>query len=422
MPVSAPRNRRRARSELRGGATGSPRPSARVGPPAGGLVDVALAPLGPGDVPVAQAVVAGEGFAGGVLHGDDVAALDHVLEPPGGLGGDVDAAVGSVGVALGADGPGGRVHVDAGVGHLGGVLHRGAVPAFVVPEPEGGRVHQERLVLRTDPVGAVRRGPPARAAQRDRDGAQRLAVAVDGHGLGRVVHLRDDPVTDREAGGVVVATVVAAAQVHAVDVRGDADLGARLPVLGRAPPHQGVVEPVELAVHLRFRGDLDGVLRGLPILDGVRELESDGLPHADRGAGQRRQRDVGGVVRSRGLERDGGGRAVLILRHDLVGAVVAQVLGRAPGGPVPGKLGFDGVPVLIGHRDLDQFAALRRHRNRFAGIDPGGSVLHRHGRRTRLLRHRNPRGVGRSPGTPGLLDGAAGGQQRRRGQHRHQPA
>src|SRR5699024_7518511 len=67
------------------------RPSGRL--PAGGLVGVARPPGLPRDVPVPQAVIAGQDATRGVLHRHRVTAFDHVLEPGRGLRGDVDAAV-----------------------------------------------------------------------------------------------------------------------------------------------------------------------------------------------------------------------------------------------------------------------------------------------------------------------------------------
>src|SRR5690606_369766 len=85
--------------------------------PAGGPVRVARPPGFPGDVPVAEAVVAGQHPSDGVAHLDRVTAFDHVLEPCGGFGGDVDAAVRDVSAALVAHRPRRGVDVDAGPGH-----------------------------------------------------------------------------------------------------------------------------------------------------------------------------------------------------------------------------------------------------------------------------------------------------------------
>src|SRR5947207_1672513 len=85
-----------------------------------GLLAAGL-PLGPGDLPVAEAVPDFELGAAAVLDDDDVAFLGDGLHPGGVFGGHVEAAVADVGVALLADGPGGGVVEDAAVGHPGGV-------------------------------------------------------------------------------------------------------------------------------------------------------------------------------------------------------------------------------------------------------------------------------------------------------------
>ena len=57
------------------------------------------------------------------------------------------------------------------------------------------------------------------------------------------------------------------AQVDAVGVDRDVDRRARLPVIGWAPTHFAVVQPVEGALDRRVGGDCDGLLRRQPVRD-----------------------------------------------------------------------------------------------------------------------------------------------------------
>ncbi len=83
-------------------------------------VRVAGLPDAPGDVPVTEAVGAGESAADGVLDDDDVPPTLGVVVDPLGVGrAQVEAAVTGVGVALLPDRPRRRVEEDAAVGHSG---------------------------------------------------------------------------------------------------------------------------------------------------------------------------------------------------------------------------------------------------------------------------------------------------------------
>src|ERR1700741_1371140 len=117
----------------------------------------AFLPLLPRDVPVAEPVGWFE-LRGGVVDRDDVAVAEVVVEPPAGLGAEVDAAVGDVAAALVGDRPWGGGDENAAVGHahrerdLLVVAERGVRRQAVAV-----RVHPLYLVLLLRHIGAARR-------------------------------------------------------------------------------------------------------------------------------------------------------------------------------------------------------------------------------------------------------------------------
>src|SRR5664279_1382656 len=206
-------------------------------------------PLGPGDGPVVDVAVGGRELHAGA--GDlDGGAVDRGLEVGLGVGGgQVDAAVADV--------------VDALVCH--GVLV--LVDEFaVVADPDrpvfgdvrvavGGVAHRGGFLLVHHDVDAGA-GDPVRVAD---DVA--AAVGRGGGGVGED-HL---VAADGEIGGDVVPAELAAAEVHAVQVRGDVHGGAGRPVVLGSPvqgrPGVAVVgDPGPGAVHVWGGGDGDVLL------------------------------------------------------------------------------------------------------------------------------------------------------------------
>ena len=263
--------------------------------------------------------------------------------------------------------------VDARVGHLRRVLHRGLVAAVLQRQAVGRGVHDHVLVLVADHVGAVRRRPRARA-HGDRHRVLDDAVALDGHRLRRVIRDGDDAVADGEVGGVVLLAVVAVAQVLAVDVDLDVDGRARRPVLGRAPAHLGIVQPVERALDGRLGGDLDGLLRGMAVGDRLVEANRDRLAHAHRRALLGRQVAVGHRRGHDGLE---GAGQLLLARLGLqrVGAAVAEVLRGRPGRAVLGQLAGDLLALVVGHLHRIELGPVDLDRHRIKHRPVLGAVL-----------------------------------------------
>lgn len=146
------------------------------------------------------------------------------------------------------------------------------------------------------------------------------------------------------------------------------------PVLGRAPAHLGVVQPVERALDGGLRGDLDGVLRGLAVGDRLVEAHRDGLADADGRALGGRQVAVGLVVRHDGLE---GAGQLLRTRLGLqrIGAAVAEVLGGGPGLAVLGQFAGDLLALVVGHGDRIELRVVDGHRHRLGDRPVLGTVL-----------------------------------------------
>src|SRR5436305_8176299 len=152
------------------------------------------------------------------------------------------------------------------VGNAGGPLHLGDVTAGVESEAESGGIHHLRRVAVGDHVYAVGAGT-AGATHGDRHRTHRLTVDVDDHLVRHSVGVGDELVTDGEARGPVLLAVHPIAQVLAVVVDFDGDLGSGLPELLRTQGHLVLGEPVERAIDLWRCGDGNRIFGCLPVID-----------------------------------------------------------------------------------------------------------------------------------------------------------
>ena len=211
---------------------------------------------------------------------DDVAADGHVVEPVGVAGAHAGAAVGDVGVALGADGPRGGVDELAGVGDphrpldVVDVVAVGAVDG----DADGLGVHPLGVELLDDHLDARAGGELRLLAGGDRDGAEQLAVGDDLHLVGLHVHLVDVGVADAEVDLAVLLAVDAVAGIDAVDVEVDVDVGAGLPVLLRPVVDLGVAEPVPRAGLGRGGGDVMCSRSTRRSVTGMSKVTMTGMP------------------------------------------------------------------------------------------------------------------------------------------------
>ena len=291
------------------------------------------------------------------------------MEPFGVVGADVDAPVGDVFNALGSHRPGCRVDENAGVGHLGGKLHVGAVSVGRVDgESVGGGVHDDGGVLVANDVGPVRGGVFA-GSHGDRHGFEHFLATLDGHGLGVVVGNSNNFVADGEVGVVVFFTVDSAAEVNTVDVHLDVDFGAGFPEVFGPPPDFAVVEPEELALNFGFGFDGDGVLRSLTVFDVGVEFDPDCLTDTNRGFGKRRKGRGGGVGRVDGAEAHFLLLLTLGLNGQGVGTAVAQRFGGFPLLFVFVQRCFDDFAVFVGHGDCAEFTIPDLDGDGFGGVD-----------------------------------------------------
>ncbi len=245
-------------------------------------------PTVPADVPVAVPVGLGQ-HRPGTGHLDDVAAAEVLVEPAGVRRRDVQAPVRDVASALLAHRPGRGVHEDARVAQPRGVLDVGAVAARGVDRhPVGRGVHRVVPRLRHDHVGARRRGAGG-LAQRGRHGLHE-SWFVDVEPQHQLAGVGPRPPSSRRRRTPRACRPGAdpVADVDAVGVDVDRDVGVRRPELGRPVWHGAVRQPRPRAVDVGGGDHRQVRLDGGPVGEVLVEGHRDGLADADdRGVGDR---------------------------------------------------------------------------------------------------------------------------------------